>query len=437
MTNDADFQIFISYRRMGGDVYGRLIYELLSQKGYNVFLDKKSLNAGRYDKKLLEIIDNCDDVLFILSKNCLERCCDPNDWFRKELEHALNNSLNIIPVFLEDFELPDDNERLKYPESVTKLLNYNGITINVDYLESAIEKIENNLISKASTANILRSGKSRGLDKILTSRELMCEISSNDKAEILKNLMLHKHGSETGEMAYEFVRSTLRQTYNIRTKFRYGIEISNGFIFPDSIADSGKYLKLSESLDYTKKYIKDKPSGHFWISFITDLDSLDASLRKEEFLFSENLLIDKEELEALAVLTDDEKSEFVNNYMRIRLNINRNVLQPDKIIIDSSGIYVKYDNVDSLFEKNLIEFKLKFSIPHRRGASYFFVSINDPTYSPSISFSYPESEIDVKMLPFLNYSSNSADTKIFDGLRELTVEDEWIFPVGGVVFIIT
>ena len=78
-----------------------------------------------------------------------------------------------------------------------------------------------------------------------------------------------------------------------------------------------------------------------------------------------------------------------------------------------------------------------FSIPHRKQASYFFVSISDPTYSPYIRFVYPEDEIDAEMIPFLSRATSSADTKIFEGLREISFEKEWVMPMSGVMFIIT
>jgi hypothetical protein len=40
------------------------------------------------------------------------------------------------------------------------------------------------------------------------------------------------------------------------------------------------------------------------------------------------------------------------------------------------------------------------------------------------------------MIPFLNRSVTAKDTKIFDGVRELSVENEWVLPVSGAIFLI-
>ena len=40
------------------------------------------------------------------------------------------------------------------------------------------------------------------------------------------------------------------------------------------------------------------------------------------------------------------------------------------------------------------------------------------------------------MIPFINRSVTAKETKIFEGVRELAVENEWVIPVGGAIFLI-
>ena len=62
MSEKNNYQVFISYRRKGGDVYGKLIYEILSHYGYKVFFDNDELIPGeKYRKKILNIIKDCED----------------------------------------------------------------------------------------------------------------------------------------------------------------------------------------------------------------------------------------------------------------------------------------------------------------------------------------------------------------------------------------
>lgn len=43
-----NFDLFISYRRNGGEVIARLIFELLKNRKYNIFFDHKSLSSGEF-----------------------------------------------------------------------------------------------------------------------------------------------------------------------------------------------------------------------------------------------------------------------------------------------------------------------------------------------------------------------------------------------------
>ena len=50
------YDIFISYRREGGEALACFLYEKLKNTGCNVFYDVSSLRQGKYDEKLLEVI---------------------------------------------------------------------------------------------------------------------------------------------------------------------------------------------------------------------------------------------------------------------------------------------------------------------------------------------------------------------------------------------
>jgi hypothetical protein len=225
--------------------------------------------------------------------------------------------------------------------------------------------------------------------------------------------------------------------YNIRTKFRYEIDINEGFRFRGLDIDEEKYYELSETFSYSKKFLKGAPDKVFWLSFVTNLDELDSALRDENFFFSENLLMDREDVKLLSALTDEEKEEFYLSTMRAKININGAVLSPVKVLIDESGVFAKYEMTEEILNvSDTFDVKIRFRIPQKMGDGYFFASISEPTYSPFIRFDYPEDVFDVTMIPFLNRSVTAKETKIFDGQRELSVDGEWVLPVSGVIFLI-
>lgn len=76
--------------------------------GCRVFYDVEALRSGAFNTKLYSVIDECRDVIVVLSQNSLDRCNDENDWVRLEIAHALKTGKNVIPVFLRGFEFPEE-----------------------------------------------------------------------------------------------------------------------------------------------------------------------------------------------------------------------------------------------------------------------------------------------------------------------------------------
>ena len=56
---NKNFQVFISYRRDGGETLGRMLYDRLNDMGYSVFYDVESLRSGPFNSELFEVIDGC------------------------------------------------------------------------------------------------------------------------------------------------------------------------------------------------------------------------------------------------------------------------------------------------------------------------------------------------------------------------------------------
>lgn len=137
------YDVFISYRREGGDTLAQLLYDRLTQRGYRVFLDIESLNSGKFNEKLLDVIEECKDIIVVLPPNALSRCHNEGDWLYREIQHSIKHSKNIIPILMKNFFWPDD-----IPEEISEIKNYNGIQDNKDYFDAVIDKITSLLKSK-------------------------------------------------------------------------------------------------------------------------------------------------------------------------------------------------------------------------------------------------------------------------------------------------
>ena len=165
------YDIFISYRREGGDTLAQLIYDRLTHRGYNVFLDIESLNNGKFNEKLLSVIDECKDLVVILPPNALDRCHNEGDWLFLELQHAIKLGKNIIPVMMNGFYFPEN-----IPEEIAEIQYYNGIQDNKDYFDAVIDKITTLLLSKAAFGGgIFKKRQSRkvSIDKRIKNQKRM------------------------------------------------------------------------------------------------------------------------------------------------------------------------------------------------------------------------------------------------------------------------
>ena len=128
--------IFISYRREGGYAMARLLYECFKNTGLSVFLDLEELRAGPFNDKLYEAIDSCENFVLVLPPNSLDRCVHQNDWLRLEIEHAIRQKKNIIPVMMDGFTFPED-----LPPSMQVLPFFNGVQSSREYFDATIKKL--------------------------------------------------------------------------------------------------------------------------------------------------------------------------------------------------------------------------------------------------------------------------------------------------------
>ena len=129
--------IFISYRRETGSTMARMLYDRLRlEKQYSCFLDVEKLNAGNFREHIDREMDKCDILLLVLSRNALDRCSNPNDNIRQEIQGAFDKGLAVIPVTTEDFTWPE-----KMPEGLERVKDYNSIPYVQVYSEYFFERL--------------------------------------------------------------------------------------------------------------------------------------------------------------------------------------------------------------------------------------------------------------------------------------------------------
>lgn len=140
------YDIFISYRRDGGESTAKMLRDQLASIKYRVFFDVESLRSGDFNLALLSVIEGCRDFVLVLSPGALDRCQNENDWVRLEIEHALRNNLNIIPVMLRGFTFPKE-----LPPSIEAIRYRNGLEANYQFFDAFIQRLQTFLLSKPAT----------------------------------------------------------------------------------------------------------------------------------------------------------------------------------------------------------------------------------------------------------------------------------------------
>ena len=145
MINDnKNYQIFISYRRDGSDAHARIIYDKLKNLGFRVFLDFESLFSGGFRRNVINAIKECTDFILLIPKGGFDRCKEEADLFREEIKTALEFDKNIIPVFVNDFEMPSYQD---LPDDIASIAELNGIDCSMEYFDAVFEKICRNLFA--------------------------------------------------------------------------------------------------------------------------------------------------------------------------------------------------------------------------------------------------------------------------------------------------
>ncbi len=138
------YDIFVSYRRDGGYETALPIVEKLRSACYRVFFDLESMNAGKFNEQLIDVIDSARDFVLVLPEHGLDRCQSPDDWVRREITHALAKDKNIIPVMLKGFTWPDN-----LPDDMSELPHYQGISASSpEHFDMAVERLKGYLLSK-------------------------------------------------------------------------------------------------------------------------------------------------------------------------------------------------------------------------------------------------------------------------------------------------
>jgi tetratricopeptide (TPR) repeat protein len=140
--------VFISYRRSNFP-WAYCIYQNLTQHGFDVFFDYQSIDSGQFERVILDNIKAKAHFIVILTPSALERCKEPGDWLRREIETAIDEGRNIIPIMLESFDFGSPLVKQSLTGKLASLCRYNGMSLVPEYVQEGLERLRNRFLNVA------------------------------------------------------------------------------------------------------------------------------------------------------------------------------------------------------------------------------------------------------------------------------------------------
>lgn len=170
--------VFISYRRTNLP-WALAIYQDLTAHGYDAFFDFESVNSGDFEQVILGNIRARAHFVVVLTPSMLERINEPNDWVRREIETALDEKRNIVPLFFEGFNFGTPSIANQLNGKLEQLKKYGGFDVPASYFSEAMDRLRKRYLNVALDAVIhpVSSSVQRKVEKqqVAASKETQVE----------------------------------------------------------------------------------------------------------------------------------------------------------------------------------------------------------------------------------------------------------------------
>jgi len=118
-----NYDIFISYRRDDTKKTAIILQEKLSDH-YNTFIDEKGIGKGEvWPNELEKTLKEVSILIVLIGVNWeLKRLHHQKDWVLREINTAIDEKKHIIPVLVDEAQMPNKNASSISSNQNTKLL---------------------------------------------------------------------------------------------------------------------------------------------------------------------------------------------------------------------------------------------------------------------------------------------------------------------------
>lgn len=177
------YDIFLSYRREGGEDKARNIQLELEQYNLKVFLDYDSLYDNVFEDIILKCIEQTPIFMFVMTPNCLDRTVLEGDWIARELLFAIQHNKKIIPIEFKEYQFGEIPKNI--PEQIYEVLSkteHSELSTGQLFKKSIELLIDNRVANVFPERTIIKRTKTRDI-RICTNAD--CIVKHFDKQLII------------------------------------------------------------------------------------------------------------------------------------------------------------------------------------------------------------------------------------------------------------
>src|SRR5271165_6616877 len=116
------------------------------------FFDFTGLASGDFEPVILENVRARTHFLVLLTPSALERCGEPKDWLRREIEAALDGQRNIVPLMVEGFDFGTPTIASQLTGKLALLRHYNALSIPPAFFFEAMGRLRDRYLNVALDA---------------------------------------------------------------------------------------------------------------------------------------------------------------------------------------------------------------------------------------------------------------------------------------------
>jgi len=261
------FDIYISCCKDGGEALAKMIYDRITDMGYDAYFDAKITYSDDFDAESYGVIAKCTDVLLILPPHGLEHCMSRGDWIGREIAFALKHNKNIIPITMQGFIWPD-----VLPEELSKLSYFYRLEADLDYLDQFLEKLRIFMRAKPHKKRYVK--KIRLVAVTITMLIVIVVLIAyehdmwNASNAVWTGGIAYRYESGNGSKEYPYIISTPEQLFCLSYSVQYG-QTYKGVYFRlknDLYLSNARTFDFREDEPYAGSYL----SGYSWIPIGTD-----------------------------------------------------------------------------------------------------------------------------------------------------------------------